>query len=389
MQKIVPDFPGQTISVDLGERSYPIYVGAETLSQLGRTFQHHCPSKRAVIITDDTVGPLYAEAVIDSLNGVGVETHLITVPAGESTKRMAVVESIYDQLFDLAVERSDTMIALGGGVVGDLAGFIAATFKRGTKFVQVPTTLLAMVDSSIGGKTGINHPRGKNMIGAFYQPQLVFADVATLKTLLPRELGCGLGETVKHAVIRDGNFFEHLEQNTQAILNLEPGLMTNLVAHNCKIKAEVVAADEQESGLRRILNYGHTIGHTFETVLTGEKCPDDLVMTSQLSQQNIKTNGVHHGEAVSLGIIAANHIAQNREMITADQSQRIQRLLEAFDLPTAITGSLPIGSLHHAMTQDKKVSAGKIVFVLPTTIGNCTVVNDLTGQEIKDAIKSL
>ncbi|MCF7957689.1 MAG: 3-dehydroquinate synthase [Phycisphaerae bacterium] len=389
MQKTIPDFPGQIISVDLGDRSYPIYVGAESLSQLGHAFQRHCPSKRAVIITDETVGPLYAEAVIDSLSGVDVETHLITVPAGEASKAMAVVESIYDKLFDLAVERSDAIIALGGGVVGDLTGFVAATFKRGTKFVQVPTTLLAMVDSSIGGKTGINHPRGKNMIGAFYQPQLVFADVATLKTLLRRELGCGLGETVKHAVIRDGEFFDYLEQNAQAILNLEPGLMTDLVAHNCKIKAEVVAADEKESGLRRILNYGHTIGHTFETVLTGEQCPDDLVMTSGLSQQNVKSSGVHHGEAVSLGIIAANHIAQHRNMVNADQSQRIQRLLEAFDLPTAITGSLPIDDLHHAMTQDKKVSAGKIVFVLPTSIGNCTVVNDLLEQEIKEAINLL
>ncbi len=389
MQEIASDFSGKTITVDLGDRSYPIYVGAETLSQFGQIFQRHCPSRRAVVITDDNVGPLYADALINSLSGANVETHLITVPAGESTKKMAVVESIYDKFFDLAVERSDAVIALGGGVVGDLTGFVAATFKRGTKFVQVPTTLLAMVDSSIGGKTGINHPRGKNMIGAFYQPQLVFADVATLKTLIPRELGCGLGETVKHAVIRDSEFFDHLEQNTQAILNLDPDLTTNLVAHNCKIKADVVAADEQESGLRRILNYGHTIGHTFETVLAGEACPGDLIMTSPASQQNIKANGVHHGEAVSLGIIASNHIAQKRGMIDSAQSQRIASLLESFNLPTAITGTLPTDNLHHAMSQDKKVSAGKIVFVLPTTIGNCTVVNDLTEQEIKEAINAL
>jgi len=362
-------FTGRAVPVELGPRSYPIYVGSEVLAQFGRGFRQHCKSRLAVIITDENVGPIYSEIVSQSLKEANVESHLITVPAGEPSKRMAVVETIYDKLFDFSVERSDSIVALGGGVVGDLAGFVAATFKRGVNFVQVPTSLLAMVDSSVGGKTGINHPRGKNMIGSFYQPKMVFADTVALRTLPKRELGCGLAETVKHSVIRDREFFEYLQTNRSSIMELQQDLMVDLVERNCRIKAEVVSADERESGLRRILNYGHTIGHTFETVL--------------------KDQDYHHGEAVSLGIVAANCLAVSRKLITKAVADKISQLLQSFNLPISVNKDLPIDKLYTAMRQDKKVKAGKIVFVLPTKISQTTFVDDFAADDIKNAIKLL
>lgn len=363
------NFPGRTVVVDLGDNSYPIYITWENISRFGRLYQHHCAGQKAIIITDENVAPLYADSFSETLSQIGVRNDRIVVDAGEATKCLKVVEKIYDALFDLAVERSDAIIALGGGVVGDLAGFVAATFKRGVKFVQAPTTLLAMVDSSIGGKTGVNHARGKNMIGSFYQPQLVFADTSVLKTLPRREWGCGLAETVKHAVIRDQEFFNHMENHTEAILDLKEDLMIDLVMRNCQIKASVVAADEKESGLRGILNFGHTIGHTFETVL--------------------KDKDYHHGEAVSLGMVAAARLAVQRKLISDEQARRITGLLQKFDLPTKVNYDLPVDRLYEAMRQDKKVKSGKIKFVLPTTLGDCTFVDDLSDDEIKTAIKEL
>ena len=282
---------------------------------------------------------------------------------------MSVVEECYDQLFDFNVERSDAIVALGGGVVGDLAGFVAASFKRGLNYVQVPTSLLAMVDSSIGGKTGINHPRGKNMIGAFHQPRLVFCDIATLKTLPKRELSCGLAETVKHAVIRDAEFFDWLIEHCEAIKALDETLMEELVVRNCRIKASVVSADETEAGLRGILNFGHTIGHTFETLLT--------------------EMDLHHGEAISRGMVAAIRLAVGRKMIGEADEQRIIDLLAAYDLPIGFDRPLPVEELWQAMQHDKKVVDGKIRFVLPTAIGDCTFANDLTEAEVKGAIEGL
>ena len=362
-------FPGKIITVDLAERSYPIYVGTGTLQRLGEYFVKHCGPGPAVVITDKNIEPLYGRTVSSSLLRSRVECHLVSVPAGEHSKRMAIVESLYDKLFEYFVERSDTIIALGGGVVGDLAGFVAATFKRGVNYVQVPTTLLAMVDSSIGGKTGINHPQGKNMIGAFHQPKMVFADINTLHTLPKRELGCGLAETVKHAVIKDAEFFTFLTEHSPEILMLQPEMMVELVVRNCRIKAAVVSADERESGLRSILNYGHTIGHAIETVLADKD--------------------FHHGEAVALGMIAAARLAVKRKMLKQEEAERIIQLLQAFGLPTELIGEIPVDELFTAMKHDKKVQQGKIKFVLPTSLGSCTFVDDLTETEIKEAIREL
>ncbi|MBN1845767.1 MAG: 3-dehydroquinate synthase [Sedimentisphaerales bacterium] len=388
------DSPARTVTVDLGQRSYPIYIGSDILGRFGEAFESHCGRRRAVIISDQTVWDLYGPTVEQSLRRANVETQAVSVPPGEKSKCLAMVEMIYGRLFEFSTERSDVIVALGGGVVGDLAGFVAATFKRGLPYVQVPSSLLAMVDSSIGGKTGINHPRGKNMIGAFHQPQMVFADCATLKTLPARELGCGLAETVKHGIIRDAAFFASLEANSQPILALEPDRLIELVERNCRIKAAVVSADEREAGLRGILNCGHTIGHALETVWAS------------------RGGDIHHGEAVSLGLVAAGRLALRRSLLRPDELERIRQLLGSFRLPVrieppggpeaipanadraacALPGDLPeipLATLYEAMRHDKKVQAGRIRFALPKSIGNCVFQDDLTESEIKQAISSL
>ncbi len=363
------NFKGCIVPVELGERSYPIYTGHKCLENLGEILKHHLKIRQAVVISDTNVEGIYGQAVMDNLRQADIEGHLAVVAAGEASKSTAVLGQVYDAMFDAQMERRDPVVALGGGVVGDLAGFAAATFKRGTPFIQVPTTLLAMVDSSIGGKTAINHPRGKNMIGAFYQPQFVLADVATLQTLPPRELGCGLAETVKHGIIRDGTFFAWLEEHTQDILALRPEIMAELVERNCRIKAAVVGADEREAGLRGILNLGHTVGHALETVL--------------------KTRDIHHGEAVSIGMVAALRLAAGRGLITAADAERIMALLRTFKLPVKLEGDIPVEELYAAMQQDKKVAAGKITFVLPTKIGDCAFYDDVGATECKNIIASL
>ncbi len=363
------DIASEQLLVALGERSYPIQVTADHYEALAEMFARCCGGRQVAIITDSQVEPLYATCVADRLRDGGFACHTAVVPSGEASKRMEIVERLYDQLFDFNLERSDAVVALGGGVAGDLAGFVAATFKRGLNYVQAPTSLLAMVDSSIGGKTGINHPRGKNMIGAFHQPRLVYADTTTLATLPRRELSCGLAETVKHAVIRDNTFFNWLGDHVKEIRDLEPACMNELVLRNCAIKAAVVSADERESGLRGILNFGHTIGHAIEILKSKE--------------------GMLHGEAISLGMVAALQIAVRRSMVTSDQATAIIKLLEAFELPVRADQNLPVEDIYEAMKHDKKVQSGRIRFVLPTTIGDCTFVDDLTETEIRTAIESL
>ena len=369
MLDIDREFPGTVVQVPLGERSYPIYVGSGIYGLFGDEFRRHCGNRRPIVITDDNVEAHYGQTILDSLRKAGLKPEMLSVKPGEASKSAATLEGLYEQLFELAAERSDVIVALGGGVVGDLAGYVAATFKRGIAFVQVPTSLLAMVDSSIGGKTGINHPRGKNMIGAFHQPRLVFADTASLNTLPKRELGCGLAETVKHSVIRDAGFFCDLEADADRIMRLDAELMVSLVVTNCRIKAAVVGDDERESALRGILNFGHTIGHTLETVLPGHP--------------------YHHGEAVSLGMVGAARLAVDRALLTPTDLDRLIALLHRVNLPTSLAGAPPTDLLYEAMLQDKKVKAGKITFVLPTGLGSCTFVDDITESQIKAAIESL
>lgn len=359
--KIYDKLQNSVVPVALGDRSYPIYTGHNILDSLGETLAYHLGRKKAVIVTDSNVGRLYAGRAKASLENAGIKTGVIEVIPGENSKDKDTLFSIYDELFDLEIERSDTIIALGGGVIGDLAGYAAASFKRGTNFVQVPTSLLAMVDSSVGGKTGINHPRGKNMIGAFYQPAFVLADVNVLKTLPARELACGLAESVKHGIIQNLSFFEWMEENYQEILKCKPETMAKLVAENVKVKAGVVAQDEKESSIRQILNYGHTFGHAVEV----------------LFKENGE-NKYHHGEAVAIGIVYANKLAIQKGMLSDSQSQRINNLLSKFNLPlTADFASHPEitqDKIEDAIRHDKKVKNGKLIYILPEGIGKCQIV---------------
>jgi 3-dehydroquinate synthase len=343
--------PMRKVKVDLDKRSYPILIGTNLLSHLG---EHCAPlkfSKRCAVISDKNVAPLYAKIAIRSLRAAGFDPVLITVPAGETAKSLATVQTCYDQLAAHRIERKSFIVALGGGVVGDLAGFVAATYLRGIGFVQVPTTLLAQVDSSVGGKVGVNLKAGKNLVGAFYQPRLVLTDLKTLDTLPDREFRAGLAEVIKYGIIYDAKLFQQLERSLEKILSHDESLLASVVARCCEIKAEVVSQDETESGLRAILNFGHTIGHAIEAISGYGK--------------------YLHGEAISIGQVAAAKLSAKILRLPVSEVSRIENLFSAVGLPTRIkvTGD-PRKKLFKAMQLDKKVSGGEVKFVLARKIGN-------------------
>lgn len=338
------------VKVPLGHRSYSIKVGGGLLSQLGTECAQLKLGQRCAVITDANVGRHFAKAAMKSLTASGFDPVLITVPAGEKSKRLAMVETCYDQLAAHRLERKSFIVALGGGVVGDLAGFVAATYLRGIPFVQVPTTLLAQVDSSVGGKTGVNLKSGKNLVGAFYQPQLVLCDLDALKTLPKREYLSGFGEIIKYGVIYDAILFAQLERNLPKLLQREPTILRNVIARCCEIKADVVGQDETESGLRAILNFGHTIGHAIE---------------------NSSGYGKFlHGEAIAIGQVAAARLSENILGLPSGDVERIRKLFVGAGLPVKIKlDSARRKKLFAAMKLDKKVSGGEIKFVLAQKIG--------------------
>jgi 3-dehydroquinate synthase len=338
------------VQVSLGSRSYAIKVGGGLLPRLGAECAQLKLGPRCAIITDANVGKRFAKAALKSLSASGFEPVLITVAAGEKSKRLAVVEQCHDQLAAHRLERKSFIVALGGGVVGDLAGFVAATYLRGIPFVQVPTTLLAQVDSSVGGKTGVNLKAGKNLVGAFYQPRLVLCDLDTLKTLPRREYVSGLAEVVKYGVIYDAVLFAQLERNLPKLLQRDVATLRAVVARCCEIKADVVGQDETESGLRAILNFGHTIGHAIE---------------------NSSGYGKFlHGEAIAIGQVAAAKLSQNVLGLPSGDAARIERLFVQAGLPVKIKLSAARRKkLLAAMKLDKKVSGGEIKFVLAKKIG--------------------
>ncbi len=345
--------PYQTVRVLLGERSYPIYIGKNLLSSLGRFFHRHRLPKTVVIITDRNVARLYLKTAQRSLVQAGFDVRAIVVPPGEKEKNLRRADAVYSALLRFRIERRSTIVALGGGVVGDLAGFIAATYQRGVNFVQVPTTLLAQVDSSVGGKVGVNHARGKNMVGAFYQPAFVVADVATLRTLPNREIVCGVGEVVKYGIIMNRKFFSFVDRNLPDILAKEGRVLVILVAGCCRMKALVVSQDEREDNLRAILNFGHTVGHALEHAG---------------SYRSLK-----HGEAILLGMIAETFVAYRLGMISSKDAARIERAILRIPMPRSIGFSFAPSRLIAAMRLDKKVAAGKIRLVLPTSVGKVTL----------------
>jgi 3-dehydroquinate synthase len=354
----------QTLRVELGERAYPIHIGEGLLHDAGLIVPH-LGQHRVVIVTNTTVAPLYLQQLSEALRAEEVQSISIVLADGEQYKDWATLNKIYDALIAGHCDRKTALIALGGGVVGDLAGFAAATYMRGIPFIQVPTTLLAQVDSSIGGKTGINHPLGKNMIGAFYQPRLVLADTAALKSLPPRELSAGLAEVIKHGLVRDAAFVAWLEQNVEKLLECDAQALAHAVRRCCEIKAAVVAEDEREAGVRALLNFGHTFGHAIESGLGYGKWL--------------------HGEAVAAGMAMAADLSRRLGYIAQADVERILALLKRAKLPTVQPGIAP-GRMLELMAADKKAEAGKLHFILLDRIGAASMRTDLPAGVLQQAL---
>jgi 3-dehydroquinate synthase len=354
------------LAVDLGERSYPIFIGSGVLTA-HELLLPHLEQPRAVLVTNETVAPLYLERVTTMLERHAVRVDSVVLPDGEQYKNWQTLEKVYDTLVDTRAERATPLIALGGGVVGDMTGFAAATWQRGAPFVQMPTTLLAQVDSSVGGKTAINHPRGKNMIGAFHQPRAVLIDTDTLATLPLRELRAGLAEVIKYGLIRDASFFDWLEGHMEALLALEPGPVAFAIERSCRNKAEVVVADETERGERALLNLGHTFGHAIETG-TGYV-------------------GWLHGEAVAVGMLMAAEVSLRLGWLDEGELARIEGLLIRAGLPVRGPG-LPVDEMLHWMAGDKKVSGGQLRLVLLQGIGKAVVTADVLPSVLRAAIEA-
>ncbi len=354
----------EKVQVNLGERSYNIYIGTGNLEKLGEylPFEH---KTKLFVITNDLVGPLYGNRLVESLQMSRFDALYYQVPDGEEYKSLECAEKLFSCAIKGGLDRQSAIIALGGGVIGDLAGFVAATYMRGIPLIQVPTTLLAQVDSSVGGKVAVNHPLGKNMIGSFYQPRLVYIDLKVLDTLDPREVRSGLAEVVKYGVIHDRCFFEFLEQYLEQITALDKDLLFTVIKNSCSIKGRIVEKDEKESGLRALLNFGHTIGHALE-VLTNYRV-------------------YRHGEAVSLGMVAAAEIAAGRGLLTSKEVNRLAGVLEKAGLPTALPYSsdeiLPL------LSRDKKAHYGRPRFVLPQTLGMAALFDDVGDDEIRNALE--
>lgn len=350
------------LSVSLGERSYPIYIEAGLLANT-QALAQHIRSHKVVIISNDVVAPLYLDLIQSKLTDFDV-SH-ICLPDGEAHKDLTQFAVIMTRLLELNAARDTTLIALGGGVIGDISGFAAACYQRGIPFIQIPTTLLAQVDSSVGGKTAVNHPLGKNMIGAFYQPQAVFIDPLSLQSLPAREYAAGMAEVIKYGVIYDADFFSWLEQQQAAIQAQHPDTLSYMIERCCAIKAEIVALDEKESGIRALLNLGHTFGHAIE------------------AEQGY--GNWLHGEAVATGIKLACSTAEAMGWLSASQTRRVSDLLDAFKLPTQAPADMNFDTFMGHMRRDKKVSQGQIAFVLPETIGKA----QLTKAVPEDVLKAV
>ena len=341
------------MTVPLGERSYPIYIGDGLLRDvtwLGDVLK----ARKAAIVTNDVVAPLYAATLHDARQGA--ETYDIVLPDGESHKTLATVSTIFDRLIDHRFAREDVIVALGGGVIGDMAGFAAACYQRGMAFIQIPTTLLAQVDSSVGGKTGVNHPLGKNMIGAFHQPRAVVIDLATLRSLSSRELRAGLAEVVKYAVICDPKFFDWLESNAEKLLTGDVDALGYAIHHSCKTKATIVARDEREHGERALLNFGHTFGHAIESVTGYSRWL--------------------HGEAVAAGMLMATSLSERCGLISGRDVARVALLLQRLGLRTETRGELTVDAARRAMSVDKKVKDGRMRLILLRSVGQAFVSDD-------------
>lgn len=358
---------GRTVRVNLGPRSYDIQIGSGNLSRLGAFVAERVKLTRAIVITDVRVETPHATAAGESLAEAGADVDIAVVDEGESTKSVAVAEVLWQKLLDLGADRKTVIVAVGGGVVGDLAGFVAATYARGIPFVQVPTTLLAQVDSSVGGKTGVNLPGAKNMVGAFWQPVGVLIDTQVVKTQRERDYRAGLAEVVKYGVILDADLFAYIEREASALVARRHAVLQHVVARSCELKAQVVEGDErEESGLRAILNYGHTFAHALEAVAGyGE---------------------LLHGEAVSIGMMCAARLAQRLRRVDADFVRRQRALLVSLGLPVTLP-NVDREALISAMAHDKKVEHGRLRFILTTRLGHVELVPDIDPADVRAALE--
>lgn len=357
------------VDVDLGNRSYPIYIGPGLLDQPD-LLQRHVHGKKVLVVTNNTVAPLYLSKVVDALTkgNPNVSVESVVLPDGEKYKTMDVLMKVFDKAIESKLDRRCTFVALGGGVIGDMCGFAAASFLRGVNFIQIPTTVMSQVDSSVGGKTGINHPLGKNLIGAFYQPQCVLIDTDTLNTLPERELASGLAEVIKYGLIRDAPFFEWQEKNMAALMARDPDALAYAIKRSCENKAEVVSLDEKESGLRATLNLGHTFGHAIET--------------------GLGYGHWLHGEAVAAGMVMAVDMSYRLGWIDKSLVQRVRNILEQAKLPTAPPpGTMTVEMFKSVMAVDKKVADGLLrLILLKGPLGNCIFTGDYDRKALEETL---
>ena len=358
----------QTITVELGARAYPIHIGQGTLTMLPEVLASLDARGTVAIVTDTGVEPLYGARVADAIAQAGVRTTLCVMQAGEENKRLARIEELCGEFLEAGLDRSSVVVALGGGVVGDVAGYAAATYMRGIRFVQVPTTIVAQVDSSVGGKTAVNHPRGKNIIGAFHQPSAVLIDTTFLSTLPERELRAGLAEVIKHGVIADESLFAYMEEHVDPILRIDLDALERPIVRSCEIKSAIVAQDETERGVRANLNYGHTFGHGIEAATNYER--------------------FLHGEAIALGMCAAAELSRALGLVDNAFVDRQRACFEAYGLPTGLR-DLPMDATLEAMRHDKKVLDGKMKFVLADRIGHVVHRDDISEAQARAALDTL
>ena len=353
----------KNIEVKLGERSYPIYIGKSLLTDKS-LLTKHISTSQVLIVTNETIAPIYLNSLEANLKGISYET--IILPDGESYKSLDSFNEVISRLMEKKYSRTCLLIALGGGVIGDLTGFVAACYQRGVKFLQIPTTLLAQVDSSVGGKTAVNHALGKNMIGAFHQPIAVIADTNTLSTLPDREFSAGLAEVIKYGIIRDYEFYQWLENNIELIMQRDNSAMEYCIERSCINKAEVVAEDERESGIRAILNLGHTFGHAIETALNYKEWL--------------------HGEAVGCGMLMAADLSNRLGMLEKEKVENIRSILERTNLPTKIHKDVKADQMFENMKVDKKSRDGVLYLILLNDIGEAVITSDYTEQALKETI---
>ena len=354
----------KTFNVQLGNRSYPIYIGNNLLSQ-PKNFLDHIPGKNVFIISNEKVAPLYIDKILNNCGKLSCGVKIL--PDGEQHKNLSTMETIYSTLLEKHCDRNTTLIALGGGVIGDITGFAAATYQRGVNFIQVPTTLLAQVDSSVGGKTGVNHMLGKNMIGCFYQPKCVIADLSTLDTLDDRQLSAGIAEVIKYGLIKDSDFFIWLEENIQKLLDRDPKSLAYAVYRSCENKARIVVEDElEQTGIRALLNYGHTFGHAIET--------------------GIGYGNWLHGEAVAYGMLMAAILSIKQGWITKQDYSRIEALIKAANLPIEAPEEMNANEFKKLMSIDKKVRDGKLYLVLLNKIGEAVLTTDFKASSLNETL---